>query len=209
MTSFVKRFFRKFLTVKGALFIQTRREWEQQYIDGQWNCLREINELGHYFLVAGYFSYFKPRGSLLDVGCGEAILLERLGSQGYSLYVGIDISHFALVKAKLKADEKTLFIEGDFGHFIPKVQVDAVIFCETLYCFSHPLEVMKEYEAAMKNDGIFIVSMHDGDCRLPLWKEIDQAYTVLAEAKVAAASESWMVKVYTPVHDRVNNSRLT
>ena len=73
-----------------------------------------VGELPPYSLITGNFRYFKPMGSLIDVGCGAGILQARLGPQAYSRYLGIDISHEALAKAMNRVrDNNTYFMEAD------------------------------------------------------------------------------------------------
>jgi len=86
------------------------QHWDSQYIAGKWNRLRHVEELAHYSLIAGYLRYYRSGGSILDVGCGEGILQERLSPEDYVKYVGIDISAEAIRRAGRKTDEKALFL---------------------------------------------------------------------------------------------------
>src|SRR5438876_6993820 len=71
-------------------------EWDSQYEKGHWEYMKCLEEVGRYSLIAGYIHYLKPGGSILDVGCGEGILQQRLNLDGISKYVGIDISKVAI-----------------------------------------------------------------------------------------------------------------
>ena len=61
--------------------------------------LKEIGELAHYSAIVGYCYYLNKSGTILDIGCGEGILQERLRSLNYSRYVGVDISAKAIRRA--------------------------------------------------------------------------------------------------------------
>src|SRR6266487_5146131 len=52
--------------------------WNLQYFDKRWDCLSNDGEVSRYSVIMGYIQYFKPTGSILDIGCGEGILQERL-----------------------------------------------------------------------------------------------------------------------------------
>src|SRR3972149_11693837 len=70
--------------------------WEKRYKDGAWDRLRKSEELARYSLIVGYTHFFVKGGSILDVGCGEGILYEKLGKGYYSRYFGMDVSTVAI-----------------------------------------------------------------------------------------------------------------
>src|SRR6059036_1730174 len=41
--------------------------WDSQYQKGNWNFLRQLDELGRYSLLAGFIQHLKGRGAILDV----------------------------------------------------------------------------------------------------------------------------------------------
>ena len=84
--------------------------WETQYAAGKWEYLRHPAELGRYALLEGYI---KKLGltRILDIGCGEGILLEYLWPYAYDLYVGVDVSATALQRAAVKSSKATRFMQ--------------------------------------------------------------------------------------------------
>jgi 2-polyprenyl-3-methyl-5-hydroxy-6-metoxy-1,4-benzoquinol methylase len=64
--------------VRKALGVDRESRWNREYTEGGWDWLRNIDELAHHCVLAGYVSYLKPGGSVLDVGCGEGVFQEQL-----------------------------------------------------------------------------------------------------------------------------------
>jgi ribosomal protein L11 methylase PrmA len=50
--------------------------------------------------------------AILDVGCGEGLLLDFLQECGYEHYLGFNFSDVALENAAKRADSKTAFSKG-------------------------------------------------------------------------------------------------
>lgn len=173
-----------------------REEWNLQYSLGKWDYLRQVGELAHYSVIAGYCHYFKPGGRLLDIGCGEGILQERLCSPGYSRYTGIDISEEAICTASGRQDEKTSFVQADVREYRPEGLSDIIIFNECLYYFQDPLSIVKRYENFLTEDGLLIVSMFVTEKTGRIWKILEESYIVQDEVFVKNKSGvSWNIKV--------------
>jgi len=173
-----------------------KEEWDSQYSLGKWDYLRQVGELAHYSVIAGYCHYFKPGGSFLDIGCGEGILQERLCYSGYSRYAGIDISEEAICLASGRQDEKTFFVRADVSGYCPDSKSDIIIFNECLYYFQDPMSVMKRYESFLTEDGLFIVSMFATEKTGRIWKILEESYIVQDEVFVKNRSGvSWNIKV--------------
>lgn len=107
--------------------------WDAQYDRGQWDYMRGHEELARYSILVGYVQHFAPGGAVLDVGCGEGILQERLRPYGYAKYVGLDLSVAAIKQAAHYEDEKTVFLVQDASAYLPSEAFDAIIFNESLY----------------------------------------------------------------------------
>ena len=73
---------------QGAGYVSVTKEvWESQYLNGDWIYLRQLEQLARYSVIVGYRQYFKHGCSILDVGCGEGILQEKLSAHGYSGHI--------------------------------------------------------------------------------------------------------------------------
>lgn len=189
---------RAFLAARSILYTHTRSKvWDSEYISGKWTYLKQLDELAHYSIIVGYFRYLKPGGSILDVGCGEGILQERLSPCAYSKYVGVDISGEAINQASNKQDKKTFFIRTETNDYTAE-SFDAIVFNESLYYFDYPLRVLKEYEVSLNRDGIFIISIYQGASG-SLAEKLKSVYTLLDETTVTnKLGDSWICMVLQP-----------
>ena len=183
--------------VKGDVPLP-KETWELQYGSGKWTYMKNLDELSRYALIAGYFNSLKPKGSLLDVGCGEGILQELIGPFNYSRYVGIDLSEVAIRQASIKQDDKTIFIFEDASVYTPEGKFDAVVFNEILYYFNTPSEVVRRYLPCLKEGGILITSLYSNSARATsIWRRLKSDYHSLDEVKVTNGSKSWVVNAFT------------
>jgi len=183
----------------------SKKTWETQYLDGHWDYLKNLEERGRYTPIVSYFQYFKLGGSILDVGCGEGILQELLGSSSYSKYLGVDLSEGAISRALPRQDEKTFFISTDAATYDPRELFDTIVFNETLYYFEEPLEVLKRYERYLAEDGIFIVSIYFDEPEVSVWKKLKTEYHSVDEITTSHQEHSWVCNVFVP---SIINSRV-
>jgi 2-polyprenyl-3-methyl-5-hydroxy-6-metoxy-1,4-benzoquinol methylase len=171
-----------------------------EYSKGDWDYLRNLNELSRFSVVVGYCNYFHPRGKILEIGCGEGILQERLYSSNYERFVGVDISDEAIRRASQNTDEKTIFIREDATKFTTDDRFDIIIFNESLEYFRIPLSEVQRYERFLEENGVFIISMFvgtDTSRTKRIWNQLETVYTPKAETKVSTQPGfSWIIKVY-------------
>ena len=173
--------------------------WETQYLGGRWTYMKQLDELARYSVIVGYIAYLKPRGAVLDVGCGEGILFERYWPYGYSKYLGIDISEAALAKLAEQQSKNTIFIRADAEAYRPTELFDVIIFNETLYYFHEPLTVVERYSHALKQDGILMVSTYTASRRaMAILRQIKAKYFLLDETWTTQGSRSWVCTVLAP-----------
>ena len=172
--------------------------WDRNYSDGQWDYLKDLDELARYSIIAGYFQFFRQGGSMLDVGCGEGILPMKLGPHAYASYVGIDTSGAAIERALKRKDHKTFFFKKDVMQYTPPEPFDAIIFNEILYYCDDPLKVLEKYAAYLTRNGIFIISMKQNKTNASIWRRLTRNYAVLDETKIVNQHKlSWTCSVLT------------
>lgn len=179
---------------------------DAEYARGVWDYLRNVEEAPRLSIVAGYCHYFKEHGTLLEIGCGEGVLQERLDAARYSRYVGVDISGEAIQRASIKQNERISFVQADAQDYIPDQCFDAIIFNECLEYFADPVGLVQRYERFLRQDGIFIVSMFVGLDTVRtkrIWKRLQPAYKTIANAKVTTEpGYSWIIRILKPIRSR-------
>ena len=119
--------------------------WNCQYASGHWDYLANISELGRYAVVASYVGRLRPRGTILDVGCGAGLLRSRFDAVEFETYTGIDISREAVRQATEKGFARTRFVVGDFNETIPDTRFGVVIFNDSIGYSHDPAETFQKY----------------------------------------------------------------
>lgn len=192
--------------IVGKGMPEQESQWDMQYGGSHWNYLSGIEQLGRYSIIAGYSIFMKPLGRVLDVGCGEGILLERLGDT-YSEFVGIDISDVALRRARERIHERAIFLKEDVENPSSAVagKFDVIVFNEVLYYCADPLGTMRKYERYLNYQGIFIVSIHCRWKHFFIWKKFENVYPILDRVVIKHRTTSWRIWVF----DAVAGTRLS
>jgi len=182
---------------------------EAEYSGGVWDYLRDLNELARFSVVSGYCHFLKGNGSILEIGCGEGILQERLCPLKYSRFVGIDISAEAIRRTSRKQDHKTSFFVEDARVYHPNDLFDVIIFNECLEYFQDPLGLVQRYESFLETGGIYIVSMFtatDTARTKHIWKMLESVYPVEAQTRVSTRpGYTWNIKVLIPSKQQDKN----
>jgi 2-polyprenyl-3-methyl-5-hydroxy-6-metoxy-1,4-benzoquinol methylase len=185
-------------TKKGGIPLD-QEVWEAQYLIGKWNFLNQPDELARYSVIIAYLQFFKPKGAVLDVGCGEGILWSRYRPYGYTRYVGLDISHAAIEKLCPEQDAQTHFLVVDAERYVPQERFDVIVFNEVLYYFHDALEVVRRYTQALQDDGIVVVSTYAGSARaLSILRQVKTKLFLLDEVKITHGAQAWLCSVFTP-----------
>ena len=190
----IKKLIKKFLPYK-AIRIRPA-SWEERYSEGKWDRIREINELARYSIIIGYCQFLKQAGSILDVGCGEGILCERLCNNQYSRYLGIDGSRVGIDRANVNNNERDRLLVVRIEDFITLEKFDVIIFNESLYYLEKPVKILQHYEGFLEENGVIIVSMHKTYETLKIWKQIEKHYCIKDAVDVRNEEEvCWIIKV--------------
>jgi len=175
--------------------------WEKEYRSGSWSHLSDLRELGRYSAIVGYFSFLKPRGSVLDVGCGEGILQQKLAPFCYRRYLGIDISETAIATAMKRANDRATFLCADITTFTPSQKFDLIVFNEILYYFAEPRAIIERLAPSLEPDGLMIASIWTGlpgsRRALKIWRMID-AIAEIIDSTTVSNREVWTIKVFRP-----------
>jgi len=176
----------------------SQQEWDRQYSAGKWAGLANEDELAQPSVHARYLQELKPNAAILDVGCGEGLLFEHFRANGYSRYLGLDLSSIAADKLAGVHDERTSFICADAAAYEPTERFDAIVFNEILYYLHEPLDVFARYANALNERGILIVSTYLSSWRARgILRQLKSRYRLLGETPVSHGRKSWMCSVFT------------
>jgi len=111
-----------------------KRRWNKQYKSGRWDSLKSNVEAKRYYKIIDYIAQFAPANpTILDIGCGDGVLNERLGDFKYDYFLGVDFSSVSIEKAKAQNFPKSEFLAEDAIKFKPKRNFDAIVFNEVFY----------------------------------------------------------------------------
>lgn len=172
--------------------------WDDQYASGGWDFLSGVEELAHYSVIVGYAAWFKPKGSVLDVGCGAGVLHDRFLSVGYDTYVGVDISEVAVAGMRDRNLPDTAFFAEDAESFIPASTFDVVVFNESLTYFTDPTGQFERYLGFRTDGGVAIVSCHVQSARAQaVLRELESQWEVLDACEVSRGATSWRIVTFS------------
>lgn len=185
-------------------------DWDNEYGSGQWSYMRGVGDLARYSLIVGYYDFYKAGGSILDVGCGEGILQQKLAALGYRHYVGVDISANAILRAATRTNACTEFRHADIESFVPHQKFDLIIFNEVLSYCSDPVSIVRRLADSLAPAGIMIASNWMAGVgrrkSLQIWRLIDSIAEII-DSTTAFNREVWAIKVFRPKPAFTGNQR--
>jgi len=133
-------------------------DWEESFRCGTWDYLAEIGETPRYAAVAGYVHKLLRRGRILDVGCGEGVLLDYLDLSRIE-YSGFDVSPTAVERARRRRADAKLFV-GSMDEFEPPAaeQYDVIVFNEALSTVRWPIATLRRFHPFLRPSGHMVIS---------------------------------------------------
>ncbi len=181
-----------------------RSRWNYQYDKGLWDGLENLNELARFSVLAGYVQFMKPNNpAILEIGCGEGVLAQRIGGQHYGSFLGTDVADAAIERASSRfGDDKTSFEAVDMNDFESDQTFDIIIFNEAIYYLKPMVDkLVFQYAPLLKPDGLLIISMNtgrhaDSDEK---WEQIEKGFAVVDSTFVETDKNGWKIKVLRPL----------
>lgn len=184
--------------------------WDEEYRSGRWAFLRDLEESGRYGIIGMWLSLSDAMESVLDIGCGEGLLYERLKPMGVRRYVGVDLAPAALEIANVDPAIASLRA-GDMHTFTPqeKETFSAIVFNEVLHFAEDPAAVVSRYVPFLAKDGVIAISMYSpkrpdsGANRLiaRLWEATDgEQWQVLDDYRLTSDRKNvtWRLRLIKP-----------
>jgi len=132
-----------------------RSYYETAYPDGYaFDKIREVVNIGRFSLLLKKTG--RKISRILDVGCGYGYFLKICDEYGLSTY-GIDVSKYALIKAKLntKAILIQQSVEDPFP--FPDMFFDVVVAFDFIDHLIHPVKFLQETYRVLKRSGVLII----------------------------------------------------
>lgn len=168
--------------MRSAVGLDRRTRWNKQFAEGGWDWLKNLEELAHHSVLIGYLQRLAPEGRVLDMGCGNGMLVRGVISRPWSDYLGIDFEEPIKHCADL-VDDVTKFGVGDMNDYEPQGMFDAIVFNESAYYHWDAAKGFQRYVKHLNPGGVLLVSMvHNAKSPLiwtaiePLWPTLDSVY---------------------------------
>jgi 2-polyprenyl-3-methyl-5-hydroxy-6-metoxy-1,4-benzoquinol methylase len=197
---FARRAARRILLRGDRRPMPTVDVWQHEYQSGGWQHLWSDEELPRYALLAAYLRQRCPGGDLLDLGCGQGILCDRLWPGSYASYLGVDLSATAIARASARHQPAASYQCADVERYVPEAdqRFDAVVFNEVLYYFAHPEAVVARFVKFLKPDAIVLASLFEPSLltiRAAI-RKIDDAAAWKQQFSVThqSSEKSWIIK---------------
>ncbi|MEY4964742.1 MAG: hypothetical protein RL274_325 [Pseudomonadota bacterium] len=172
--------------------------WDREYQGGQWEYLRKIDSLAGLVSILGYCQFLNP-ASILDAGCGEGLLAEKLKILPYKSYLGMDVSKEAIALATGRlGDERSRFTVADAWAFDTDERFDVIVFNQSLYYLSEPAALLVKYQKLLTPNGRIIVSMVDNARTRAVWRLIDPAMRIEDAMTTIQGKGTVVTKVMLP-----------
>jgi len=176
-------------------FHPKRAKWDSQYNQGKWQILKSPQEEERFRALANLVKKYTPNGNILEIGCGEGLLLSMLEND-YISFIGVDISSVAVKRAQHLSNDKTKFIIADMEKFKTNNRFDVIIFNESIYYAKSPLLLLKRYKQFLSLNGVIATSIFDNGTAGKLRTQIACNYDVLASQTVINKRGTWHCEVF-------------
>lgn len=176
----------------------TPAAWDEEYRSGQWDYLRRMDSLAGLISILGYCQYLNP-ASILDVGCGEGLLAEKLKVLPYTSYLGIDVSCEAIASATARlGDARSRFEVAEAESFQSDARCDVIVFNQSLYYLPDPARVMTHYRGLLSPQGRIIVSMVHNARTRAAWPLVESVLRVEDAMTITQGKGQVTTKVLLP-----------
>lgn len=129
--------------------------WEVEYRCGRWDYIDQSMDMNTHSVLTDFVC-----GDVLDVGCGTGNFVSNFDSTQYTTYTGIDLSHYAVARAKKLFDSKNIqFVQGDALSYSYGSQYDVIFAIEIAYYFypDKHITFIDQYIDLLKENGKLIL----------------------------------------------------
>jgi 2-polyprenyl-3-methyl-5-hydroxy-6-metoxy-1,4-benzoquinol methylase len=135
----------------------SREKWEQQFKQGGWDFLKSERQIPRYRVLCSYMKHLGRPISLLDVGCGEGLILRYCDREWLVNYTGVDISQAGLDRIKTLLPTDRLICSA-LEEFSTEQRFDVILFNEVLYYTADPESHLKKFRNYLNSGGFILIS---------------------------------------------------
>lgn len=175
---------------------QEAAAWDRQYDQGRWDLLGAPEEIPRYAVLAALVRAWSPGRSVLDVGCGDGVLRDLLGSGPQLRYVGIDVSATAIARAEDRLHPGDALFAADAETWEPPERFDALLLNECLYYFRRPRDTAERYWGHRTASGALIVSMFSTPRSRAIRRQLIAALPLAHELELGSRRGVWWIGVF-------------
>ena len=180
---------------KRRVLRDQRERWNHQYATGRWEKLKAPAEQARFDACAGFLRRYAPAGRVLEIGCGEGPLQQRLAPQVYASWHGVDISEVAIAKAQAFAGPRVCYTVADMTHLQPTGPYDAIVFPESIYYVPQRATLLRRYAHSLDAGGVFIISIFETKRSAQVWAEIHAVAVTVDSRTTTNELGTWICEV--------------
>lgn len=170
--------------------------WDYQYRRGTWDNLPA--ERGRLEAVIALIASHYLAPSILEIGCGKAIMLQQMQADAFSTYTGVDLSKVAINEASRYSSQNVHFINADMHTFVPDACYDVIVFNESLYYAKDPAALFDRYLPYLNVGASVTISAFQNKYTAHLWPAIEQKWKPIHMQQVINDGYVWDIRMYKP-----------
>jgi len=182
--------------ILNKIFLSKKGKWDYEYSHGVWDFLDSELEKERLKVLSKALEGCGKNQELLEIGCGEGILLQFLPPDSFKKYWGLDISDWAIQKAKAKQFPRTEFISGDMENFIPQPNMDTILFNESIYYSKNPILLFNRYLKNLKPGGRILTSIYENPQHLEWIGQFQKIQRPIQSWSVENEKGRWKIDLY-------------
>lgn len=126
------------------------------------SLIDRILNLRTYQIQSEYIKSLRPKGKVLDVGCGNGQTLDELKQHGWDVY-GNDISEIAVRKTGQRIGDASRILHGEFCKTTFHTKFDVISFWHVLEHIDNPHEYLNQVLANLKPGGYLAAEVPNYD----------------------------------------------
>ncbi len=187
---------RAFISWFKRRILQDQRErWNHQYASGLWEKLKAPAEHARLAACADLLRRHAPRGDILEIGSGEALLQRHLKPEDYAHWFGVDLSDVAIARAQAFASERMRYVAADMNAFEPGDKFHAIVFPESIYYATDRASLLQRYAGYLYPGGVFIISIFTTKRSAAIWAEIHAVTETIDARATTNEMGTWRCEV--------------